>query len=203
MSELASRPNILRMNRHDRTPTRLARPILSPVQLRNHDDTRASREAFAQQLESTGYEIGRRFAERRVWAPLSPIEAEGVGVVIPVILRVALLRRLTRDRERLMESLDVMKWLCREFWTEAFRKPVDKLQTNNRGVFVLQDFSFRLTRFISAGPAEDGKALVLKYMLLPCGLLRGALAAFGIDAAVNLDITSLPRATFHIKLLEG
>ena len=38
-----------------------ARP---PAQLRNHDDTRSSREAFAQQLESAGYEIGRRLAER-------------------------------------------------------------------------------------------------------------------------------------------
>ena len=48
------------------------------------------------------------------------------------------LRRMTRDRERLLETLDVMKWLCREFWPEVFRKPVDKLQMNNLGVFVLQ-----------------------------------------------------------------
>lgn len=31
-----------------------------------------------------------------------------------------------------------MKWLCREFWPEVFRKSVDKLQMNNMGVFVLQ-----------------------------------------------------------------
>ncbi len=39
--------------------------------------------------------------------------------------------RMTRDRERLLETLDIMKWLCREFWPEAFRKSVDKLQMNN------------------------------------------------------------------------
>lgn len=48
------------------------------------------------------------------------------------------LGRITRDRERLLETLDVMKWLCREFWPEVFRKSVDKLQMNNMGVFVLQ-----------------------------------------------------------------
>jgi hypothetical protein len=39
---------------------------------------------------------------------------------------------MTRDRERLIDVLDVMKFICREFWLEMFRKPIDKLQTNNR-----------------------------------------------------------------------
>lgn len=94
----------------------------------------------------------------------------------------------------------MIKFVCREFWSEVFKKAVDKLQTNNRGVYVLQDFNFRWTRFMSAPVGEDTKAHVLKYLILPCGMLRGALAAFGFDCVVNADIGGLPRAVFHIRI---
>lgn len=142
--------------------------------LRNHDDGRYAREELYAKLEGAGFDVGRRFAER-----------------------------LARERERLVEPLDVVKFLCRDFWTEVFRKPVDKLQTNNKGVFVLQDFNFRWVRHTTAGAGEDGKAQALRYVLFPCGLLRGALAAFGLDCAVNADISGLPRTVFHIRVKEG
>ena len=30
------------------------------------------------------------------------------------------------------EQLDVMKWLCKDFWGEVFRKGIDNLRTNHR-----------------------------------------------------------------------
>ena len=53
----------------------------------------AAREDVFERVESVGYRIGRRYAER-----------------------------LARDRERLSDALDVMKFICREFWTDVFRK---------------------------------------------------------------------------------
>jgi trafficking protein particle complex subunit 6 len=90
--------------------------------LRNHDDGRVAQEAMSSKLERVNFYIGRRFAER-----------------------------LSRDRtERLsLEMLDIVKYVCRELWTEFFRKPVDKLQTNNKGTFVLQDYNFRPLRYLS------------------------------------------------------
>ncbi len=32
---------------------------------------------------------------------------------------------------------------------------------------------------------------------MPCGMIRGALAAFDIAAAVNVDISGLPKAVFQ------
>jgi len=101
--------------------------------------------------------------------------------------------RLLRDRERAAEPLDAVKWLCREFWGDVFRKPVDRLQTNNRGVFVLQDHAFRWTKFVSGGPGQDSRALALKYLLVPAGLIRGALAAWGLEVVVNVDVAALPK----------
>eukprot|EP01039_Chlorochromonas_danica_P017893 gene17893-21398_t len=37
------------------------------------------------------------------------------------------------------DPLDLIKFICKEFWEEIFRKKIDKLQTNHRGVFVLTD----------------------------------------------------------------
>lgn len=111
--------------------------------------------------------------------------------------------RLAAQRDRPAEVLDVVKYVCRELWSELHQKPVDKLQTNNKGIFVLQDFSYRWTRYLSppagAGAGAPSSAeLSLKYVLFPCGLIRGALAAFGLAAAVNADVSGTPRVIFHI-----
>lgn len=43
-----------------------------------------------------------------------------------------LAERLTWDKPRMPSDLDVFKWVCRKLWVEVFRKPADKLQTNNK-----------------------------------------------------------------------
>jgi hypothetical protein len=142
--------------------------------LRHHDDGRyASEELFAK-LELAGFSVGKRFAER-----------------------------LSLHRERPAEVLDVVKFVCREFWTEVHQKAIDKLQTNNKGVFVLQDFNYRWVRFTSAPAVEDTKALTLKYLIFPCGLIRGALAACDVDAVVNADVSACPRVIFHVRLRDA
>ena len=45
---------------------------------------------------------------------------------------VRLVERYTKDRPRFADTLEIIKFLCKEFWMEVFRKQVDKLQTNNR-----------------------------------------------------------------------
>jgi hypothetical protein len=141
-------------------------------QLRNHGDGRVSQEALYGSLEGAGYAVGRRWVERA-----------------------------TRERERFGDTLDAVKFLCREFWADAFRKAVDKLQTNNRGVFVLQDFNFRPTRHVSAPVGADTPAAALPHVLGPCGMIRGALAGLGYEASVNADVSALPRVVFQVRIM--
>jgi len=171
---------------------------------RSHEAGRCGSEELAAKLEAAGFAVGRRYAERLALA---------LGKKPPG------------------EVLDVVKFVCRELWQEVHLKTVDKLQTNNRGVFVLQDFNYRWLRFVSAraaapppppgagadagagaaaapgAPAPGGGAggappppAALLYLLFPCGLVRGALAACGVDAAVNADVSASPRAIFHIRV---
>jgi hypothetical protein len=41
-------------------------------------------------------------------------------------------RRFSRDRPRFNDTLDVIKFLCKDLWTLVFRKQVDNLKTNHR-----------------------------------------------------------------------
>ena len=105
--------------------------------------------------------------------------------------------------------------MCKEFWSEAFRKQAcsrstpspppllwaepcslslpwaqaDNLKTNYRGVYVLHDARFRcLLRLPASAPADA----VARQLLLPAGMLRGALAALGVAATVAAEPAALP-----------
>ncbi len=43
-----------------------------------------------------------------------------------------LVERFSRDRPRFTDTLDVIKFLCKDLWTLVFRKQVDNLKTNHR-----------------------------------------------------------------------
>lgn len=40
--------------------------------------------------------------------------------------------RFSRDRPRFVDTLDVIKFLCKDMWTLVFRKQIDNLKTNHR-----------------------------------------------------------------------
>lgn len=43
-----------------------------------------------------------------------------------------LIERYTMDRLRFNEKIDIIKFICREFWTTLFQKQVDSLRTNRK-----------------------------------------------------------------------
>lgn len=40
--------------------------------------------------------------------------------------------RFSRDRPRFTDTLDMIKFLCKDIWTLVFRKQIDNLKTNHR-----------------------------------------------------------------------
>ncbi|KAK0623224.1 transporter particle component [Immersiella caudata] len=112
-----------------------------------------------------------------------------------------LVERFSRDRPRFNDTLDVIKFLCKDLWTLLFRKQVDNLKTNHRGVYVLTDNAFRPFSRMST---EMGGQAVLRaqpFLWFPCGVVRGALAAMGINATVQAETSELPGAIFQIKTI--
>lgn len=102
------------------------------------------------------------------------------------------------------EPLDTIKFLCKDLWTTVFRKQIDNLKTNHRGVFVLTDNVFYPLRRCSleAGRADEAAAKAAPFLYFPAGLLRGACAALGLEASVQAEVAGvgLPGAVFNVRL---
>ncbi|KIW96980.1 uncharacterized protein Z519_02371 [Cladophialophora bantiana CBS 173.52] len=120
--------------------------------------------------------------------------------------------RISRDRPRFNPAgingsnvgnvndhhLDVIKFLCKDIWGVVWRKQVDNLKTNHRGVFVLTDNKFRpLTRMSMANHAEAMQR-ARPHLFFPCGIIRGVLSSLGIKATVQAETMELPSAIFQI-----
>ncbi len=91
--------------------------------------------------------------------------------------------RASKDRARFSGHLEVLKFICKEFWNEVFRKSIDHLKTNQKGIFILVDDKFRWLAHLSFDESElsrENRNKILAFVRLPCGLIKGALAHFGI-----------------------
>lgn len=127
-------------------------------------------DAMPDKLEEVGYMTGFRYVER-----------------------------LTADMLRFHdEELDVMKFICREFWSSIFHKQIDNLRTNRSGQYVLHENRFRFITRISNG--KQYIELMPKYLAFTCGLIRGALADFDIKATVSGDVTKPPSCIFNVQI---
>ncbi|CAA7397870.1 unnamed protein product [Spirodela intermedia] len=145
-------------------------------------------ELAARRIEAIGYQVGLQLSER-----------------------------YTMERPRFTDNLEAIKFICKEFWSELFKKQIDNLKTNHKGTFVLQDNQFRwLTRIsidqslespdsAQVGPpslAADSQAAqsTSMHLYFPCGIIRGALTNLGIPCAVSADISNLPACSFVIRI---
>ncbi|KAI1247472.1 hypothetical protein MGN70_011362 [Eutypa lata] len=112
-----------------------------------------------------------------------------------------LVERFSRDRPRFHDALDAIKFVCKDLWMLVFRKQVDNLKTNHRGVYVLTDNAFRPLARMSADAGGQAVLRAQPFLWFPCGILRGALAAMGINATVQGETSELPGAVFQIKTI--
>ncbi|KAK9790584.1 hypothetical protein WJX73_006582 [Symbiochloris irregularis] len=99
---------------------------LFAIELVNHY-TQQTQTSTAASIDAIGFRVGRQLAER-----------------------------YTANRPRFGDPLDVIKFVCKEFWTDLFRKQVDGLRTNHRGTFVLKDHNFRWLSKLSPDPQPNG-----------------------------------------------
>lgn len=61
-----------------------------------------------------------------------PFQVLGDALESCVCLCFGVTGRFSRDRPRFTDTLDVIKFLCKDMWTLVFRKQIDNLKTNHR-----------------------------------------------------------------------
>lgn len=101
---------------------------------------------------------------------------------------------------KIIDALDIMKFLCRDVWKCLYGKQMDNLRTNHRGTFVLIDNEYKLISNLSSGKGNpDSISKARSYMWFPCGIIRGILLSFGIEAHTTAEVTQFPAVTFNIQ----
>mmetsp|Transcript_14405 Transcript_14405/g.35115 ORF Transcript_14405/g.35115 Transcript_14405/m.35115 type:complete len:200 (-) Transcript_14405:183-782(-) len=123
-------------------------------------------------------------------------KARGKMEAIGVQIGARLAERYTSVLARLTEQLDIIKFICKEFWISIFRKQADKLQTNYLGVYVLHDYRMPWISRLSNSAEELQKAHEM--IALAVGIIRGALENMGTKVKVTCEIVAIPRCQFTI-----
>ncbi|GIZ47145.1 hypothetical protein CKM354_001024500 [Cercospora kikuchii] len=140
-------------------------------------ESSSTREAVFWRLDNLGYRVGQGLVER-----------------------------FSHTKPRPQTPLEAIKFICKDLWTILFRKQIDNLKTNHRGVFVLTDSRFQPISRMSvdrrAGPraGEDALRRGQAYLYFPCGIIRGALQGLAIEVTVTAETMEIPVATFQIKM---
>ena len=139
-------------------------------------------------LERVGYETGYRFVEKQ-----------------------------TKDWQRFKDELDVLKFVCKEFWSAVFKKQIDNLRTNHQGVYVLLDNRFKFVTRISGSKQymdlmprvgfnqfkefkRFSHVILFQYLAFACGMIRGGLANLGLTSTVTAEVLAPPSCKFEIKI---
>lgn len=140
-------------------------------------------------LDLLNIELVNYYSEQKITPPQAAIDAIGFRVGRQLV------DRYTASRPRLGDDLDVIKFICKEFWHELFHKQVDNLRTNKRGTYVLKDSNFGWLQRLSTAPGDPKAGSVVEiakdYLHLPCAMIRGALVHMGVECSVTAEAMAL------------
>lgn len=115
-------------------------------------------------------------------------------------LRISELIMFKSSNQKMGDILDIMKFVCRDVWRVLYGKQMSNLRTNHRGTFVLVDNSYKLIEtMMSDKGAFDTVNKCKNYLWFPCGVIRGILMSFGIEAEVHAEMNQFPSVTFNIQ----
>lgn len=172
---------------------------------------------FKQAQASVAQVMGsqERFVDGKMVSPIKQAHSDCLAKLDKIGFQVGwrLAERYSKDQLWLHEHLDVIKFICKGFWTELFKKPIDKLQTNYKGIYVLHDNEFKWILRLDPATSADPKAVSMAPFPTPldvarlhtsyaAGLLRGALQNLGMRVSVRAELLELPQCQFVIVDLD-
>ncbi len=163
----------------------LFRPLPNGNVVLDPADNEAAVNASRRRLEALGQDVGQRLVERYV-----------------------------QERDRLSTDLEVVKFICKDFWELTFKKQIDVLRTNHRGLYVLTDNNFRWLSKVSRAPDTElepsnaAPGSLDDYLVFPCGLICGALTRLGVKCRVSAEMSAVPvppsyKCSFSVQVISS
>lgn len=120
-----------------------------------------------------------------------------LGIKLNELLLYKLNDQLIKNQENLINLLDIMKFICKDFWKLLFKKQINNLRTNHRGTFVLVDSNFKLIEHLNLND-ENFHAYIDYYLYFVDGIIKGILKDFGINSLISHEV-SFPLVNFNIE----
>lgn len=99
---------------------------------------------------------------------------------------------ILKDHVWLRDDNSMMRFICKEFWAYLFGKSIDRLQANNKGVFLLYDHNFKwLVRSCPEDSAdylegaERYNTLIFSFVQ---GLIKGGMQGTGFEKEIEVEV---------------
>eukprot|EP00939_MAST-03C_sp_MAST-3C-sp1_P001814 g1814.t1 len=96
---------------------------------------------------------------------------------------------------RYVES--AIKFVCKDLWKSVHAKTIDKLETDNRGMYILHDDKYQWLWPLLSSDSAECKDEIQAYVTFSCGFVRGAFAGLGWDCEVEAKTSKMPACSFH------
>lgn len=120
-----------------------------------------------------------------------------LGIKLNELLLYKLNDQLIKNEENLISVLDIMKFICKDFWKLLFKKQINNLRTNHRGTFVLVDSNFRLIEHLHMNHPQVNNYIGY-YLSYVDGIIKAVLKSFGINSLISHDV-NFPLVNFNIE----
>lgn len=133
-------------------------------------------------------------------AAIAMLEENGFSIGVRTV------ERLSLSSSRVWDQRECLKFICKDLWMFLFRKTADRLQTNRRGGYVIQEHNLPWLKNlppVTATGAENRTPVWQQpsvHAAMACGILRGALTNLGLACTVTADVTSPPVCSFQVKI---
>lgn len=89
-----------------------------------------------------------------------------------------------------MDADEIMKFLGRDVWKFVFGSQISKLQTNRKGIFLIDCEEIKFHQFlIQDKSGNDQLDLILSFV---SGMIKGVLAVFNLDCLVQANFKPTP-----------
>ena len=93
--------------------------------------------------------------------------------------------------------LTAIKFVCKDLWKSVHAKTIDKLETDNRGMYILHDEKYQWLWPLLSSDSAECKDEIQAYVTFSCGFVRGAFAGLGWDCTVEAKTSKIPACAFH------
>lgn len=95
---------------------------------------------------------------------------------------------IVKEHVWMKENNSLMRFVCKELWMYLFGRYIGRLQSNNKGVYIMYDYKFHWFQGLDMADNID-RDCIEKYCILAlswvCGVLKGALKGIGKDSTIE------------------